>query len=128
MIERLGRSHLKPLGYAGSHAMTISATQFLVLIMHLMTEANAKGRGRLSRAHVPSWLVTNTARRDVFVPGLRSRRVTLKTGDMRIESRRNRHSCTATRSMTGNALNIAETLVAGMIESHVEAAESGKCF
>ena len=55
--------------------------------------------------------------------------MTPEASDMRIESRRNRHSdSAATRPMTSRATNAAHAYVARMIEFHVEAAETRKCF
>lgn len=73
--------------------------------------------------------MTNAARRDLPVPGLRLLTVALVARDMRVESRRNRHSYSAaTGPMTSSTTNAAHSRVAPMIEFHVEAAQAGECL
>jgi hypothetical protein len=127
MIERLRGSNLESLGHAGSHTMTIIATQSFVPVMLRMTEANAKSRGHLARAHVTTRLVAHSAGRNLLVAGFRSGAVALKASNVCIQSRGNCHGyARPRRSMTSNATNAAHLRVTTMIELHVEAAQSRK--
>ena len=129
VIERLRRSHLKSLSCTGTYVMTIITTQSFVPVVLRMTEANAKSSGHFTGAHVTPWVMTNTARGNLLVARLRLWAVTLVASDVRVGSRRNRHSHTAaTGPMTSCTTNAAQSHVARVIEFHIEASETGKCF
>ena len=58
MIQRLGLSHLSPLGHAGKDLMALSASY---LVMLSMTEADPKRPGELRRPGITAQLMTGTA-------------------------------------------------------------------
>ena len=106
--------------------MTRSATQLLRRIMTSVTEAHPISRGLIRSANQASELMTSATRRNVFPIGLRIRRVTGKTGDVCIQSRRNREpDAAAVSSMTSRTRRSG---VFRVIESSAEAAQWWKGF
>ena len=83
MIQRLGLSHLSPLGHAGKDLMALSASY---LVMLSMTEADPKRPGELRRPGITTELMAGTARRDVASAGLRALTVTSETGCVGIKA------------------------------------------
>jgi len=83
MIQRLGLSHLSPLGHAGKDLMALSASY---LVMLSMTEADSKRPGEFRCPGITAELVTGTARRDVTTSGLGALSVTSETGCVRIKA------------------------------------------
>ena len=107
--------------------MTVITTQAGVLTVLRMTETDAKSRSHLRCAGVTPKFMTNAARGNLLLSGLRLRTVTLEAGHMRIESGRDAHCDAATTgTMTTSATNAAHARVTRMIEFHVEAIESRK--
>ena len=58
MIQRLGLSHLSPLGHAGKDLMALSASY---LVMLSMTEADPKRPGELRRPGITAKLMARPA-------------------------------------------------------------------
>ena len=95
-------------------------------IVTCMTEPNPIRTRLLRRANQLSRLMTGAARRDVSPIRLRARRVTAKTRDMRIHSRRNREPNTTTiPPVTRGA---SRTTMLRVIEPCVETAQRWKRF
>ena len=83
MIQRLGLSHLSPLGHAGKDLMALSASY---LVMLSMTEADPKRPGELRRPGITTELMAGTARRDVTTSGLGALSVTSETVCVGVEA------------------------------------------
>lgn len=124
VIQRLRRGHLKSLRDPSPHTMAIIAIQSFTLVVLRVTEAHAKSRGHFRRTNATARFMTDSARRNLSLARLCARAVTLITGNMRIESRRNAHGyASAARTMTSRTTNASHLSVTCMVESHVEAAE-----
>ena len=91
-----------------------------------MTKPNPERTRLLRSADQLSGLMTRAARRDVFPIRLCARRVTAKTRDVRIQSRRNREPDTTTIApVTSGA---SRTIVLRVIEPRIETAQRWKRF
>ena len=94
--------------------------------MTCVTEAHAISRRLIGSASQPSELMTSATRRDVSPVDLCIWRVTAKTGDVSIQSRRNRKAnATAIAPVTRDA---RRATVFRVIEPRVEAPQRWKGF
>ena len=124
MIQRCRRRNLPSSSRTSPHLMTRPTSQLLRRIVTCMTEPNSIGRRLLRSANQTPGLMTSAARRDVFSVCLRSRRVTAKTRDVSIQSRRNREPNTTTISTMTRGTS--RTTVFRVIERRVETAQRWK--
>src|ERR1041385_924845 len=116
MIQRLRSGNLVSR-HSYSHAVTFNASETLSLAVFCMTKANCKCRGGFSRSIKPACRVADSARRNITIAGLRSRTVTLITGDVRVQAIWNCHCHALTqRPVTTGAHYISHSHMARMIE------------
>src|SRR5215471_13909710 len=128
MIKRLGRGDFISLP-ARADPMTVGTVQVFVPVVLRVTKADPERRRRLAGTNVTACFMTDPTRGDVPVTGFCLRAMTLKALNMCVEPRRNCQShATAVWLMTARATNASHRCVPRMIEFHVKAAESGKCF
>ena len=101
-------------------------TRRTIQLVTRMTKPNPKRRRLLRSSDQLSELMTRAARRDVFPIRLRTRRVTAKTSDVRIHSRRNREPDTTTIApVTSGA---SRTVVPRVIEPRIKTPQRWKRF
>jgi hypothetical protein len=126
MIERQGRRHLPPARQTCPDLVTGNTRQFLGRIVTSMTETNAISRRLLGGTNQSSELMTSAARGDVLSVCLSVGRMTAKTSDVRIQTRRNRE--TNTTSVSPVTRSTSSARMSRVIELNVETAQGGKRF
>lgn len=130
MHLRDGRSDLPALRCSRAHVMAAGAIQTLARPVIGMAEIDAVRARRFRRAHKAAQTVTGAARRDIApVRGLRARAVTLITGIVRAQARRDRERHAASGGfVTGGAALPHSPSVLRVIELRVKASERRKGF
>jgi hypothetical protein len=119
MIQRRRRRDLASLRHTGAHLMAVVTVSFWIMLS--VTEPDSE-RGHVLRcARIYAQLMTSAAGRDVASIYLPARRVTAKTGCVRVEISRDGHGDPAAhRTMTSRATHVSQRDVSGMIELHSE--------